>query len=223
MKIAEQYYWLPAVIKEPKLAKWFFHWRSSLDGQRSPLGDELPWATYGAINWLTNHLTNEMSIFEWGSGGSTIFFAKRVKQVVTIEHDSLWYQQVTHTIERKAHRNILFRLVEPLQSNHVDEWYLSTGAMYTGLSFEQYIKTIDDYPNGFFDIVVVDGRARPGCIKHAVSKIKNGGYLILDNSERHEYKVGCDLLSEWKNVKIWGPGPYSSSPWETRIWQKANK
>jgi len=218
----EQVYWLDAAIKEPRLARWYFHWRSSLDGRHSPLDDELPWITYGAINWLASHLTKEMTIFEWGSGGSTMFFARRAKQVITIEHDPGWYQKVNHVLQRKPHENVFFRLIEPMRSENIDAWYISTDSRYIGHSFEQYIKTIDTYSDGFFDIVVVDGRARPGCIRHAIAKIKKGGYLVLDNSERIEYQTGWNLVQEWKNVKIWGPGPYNGYPWETRIWQKSS-
>jgi hypothetical protein len=220
MNFNEHKYWLDALVRTPGIIKWYFHWRSSLNGQSSPLHDELPWITYGTIDWLNRHLTKNMTVFEWGSGGSTMFFAQRVKQVITIEHDPLWYQDVTNVLEMKRCKNILLRLVEPEPSKIIDTWYTTTDARYVGFSFERYVKMIDEYSDGYFDVVFVDGRARPGCMKHAISKIKNGGYLILDNSERTEYKAGWNLVQEWNDLAICGPGPYSTISTETRIWQK---
>lgn len=220
MNFGQQKYWLDAIVKNPAIMRWYFHWRSSLNGQRSPLSDELPWMTYGAIDWLADHLTKEMTLFEWGSGGSTAFFAQRVKQVVAVEHDSLWYRNVLQTLEKKAYNNVTFTLVEPVQAENIDPWFTTTDPKYAGHSLEQYVKKVDAYPDTFFDVVIVDGRARPGCIKHAISKIKDGGYLLLDNSERLIYQTGWSLAEGWENFKIWGPGPYNSYPWETRVWRK---
>lgn len=214
-------YWQKAIIKNISLAKWYFHWRFSLNDNSSPLYDELPWITYGAIDWLSRHLTREMSIFEWGSGGSTIFWAKHVKQVVTVEHDPLWYKEVKRLTVEKGYNNVHLSLVEPVQSEGNENLYTSTVAKYHNYSFWQYVKEIDNYPNEYFDIVFVDGRARIGCMKHAINKIKNNGYLILDNSERIEYQAGWNLVNNWKDIKIYGPGPYNRYPWETRIWSKS--
>lgn len=203
------------------MVKWYFHWKSSRNGRRSPLGDGLPWMTYETIDWLSGHLTKEQRLFEWGSGGSTMFFSHHVKDVFTVEHDPVWYQTVVKTIKSKYCNNISITLVEPAKSTNIDPWYMSTSLEYKDYSFQAYISTIDIYPDAFFDVVVVDGRARPGCMGHALPKIKPGGYLILDNSERALYKMGKDLLADWKNVlTINGAGPYSSIFWETRIWQK---
>jgi hypothetical protein len=220
MDFNQQKYWVEAIIKHPALIRWYPHWRSSLKNKRSPLNDELPWMTYRAIDWLNNHLKKGMNVFEWGSGGSTAFFARRAKHVYTVEHDLLWYQEVIGTLEKKAYDNVSITLVESVQCENIKNWYTTSDPKYKNHSFEQYIRVIDTYPDGTFDIVIVDGRARPGCMKHAIPKIKVGGYLLLDNSERMEYQMGWDLVQQWKNIKIWGPGPYNNYPWETRIWQK---
>lgn len=220
MYLKQQNYWLNAVIKNPGVAKWYSHWRSSLDGKRSPLGDELPWITYGAINWLNNHLTKDMLLFEWGSGGSTAFFSQRVKQVVTVEHDPVWYQDVSDFLKKKEYKNVSLTLVEPVQGQNIDPWYKSTDEKLSGHSFEQYIKQIDIYPDNYFDVIIVDGRARPGCMKQALTKVKPGCYLILDNSDRTEYDNGQALVSKWKAMPKFGPGPYVNFPTCTTIWQR---
>ena len=54
-----------------------------------------PWITFPAMRWLTSYLRPSMSVFEWGSGGSTLFFAQRVARVVSVEYDTAWSAAVT--------------------------------------------------------------------------------------------------------------------------------
>jgi hypothetical protein len=214
-------YWIKAILLHPSNIKWYFHWRDSLNGKRSPLNDELPWVTYRAIDWFSRHLTHEMVLFEWGSGGSTVFFSQRVKRVVTIEHNPNWHQYVSSHLERKGVNNISLQLVEPGEITTSDPWYLSTTfAKYAGKYFESYCKAIDKYSDGYFDVVMVDGRARIGCIRQALPKVKPGGFIVLDNSERASYRPGIELISKQKDIRLSGPGPYSRKSWETRIMQK---
>ena len=176
--------------------------------------------TYSAIDWFSRYLTNKMTVFEWGSGGSTAFFSRRAKQVFTIEHNPTWYQEVVTTIAEKRYSNVKIGLVLPEKCDFADIWYTSTDAQYSGFSFENYVRAIDIYPDDFLDVVIVDGRARPGCIRQAIPKIKFGGYLVLDNSERLEYINGINLITSWKSKIFVGPVPYNDFPSETRIWQK---
>lgn len=66
------------------------------------------------------------------------------------------------------------------------------------MSFEQYVKSIDEYPNGYFDLITVDGRARASCALRALPKLKNGGWLLVDNMERARYKTVRDLLASYR-------------------------
>jgi hypothetical protein len=215
-------YWIKGAIKKPGLVRWYSHWQSSLDGMRSPLTDELPWLTYQAIDWLSSHLTKEMSLFEWGLGGSTAFFSHRVDEVFSVEHDPLWFDEVMSTLRVRMYLNVSPKLVTPSSAENIDPWFRSTDVSLSGRSLEAYVRSIETYPDNTFDVVLVDGRARPGCMKYAMAKIKSGGYLILDNSERIEYAAGRQLVAEWRDVRFSGPGPYNALPWETRIWQKRN-
>lgn len=213
-------YWIEAVIKKPGLVKWYFHWQSSLDGKQTPLKDNLPWINYAAIDWLSRHLTKEMIVFEWGSGGSTAFFSRHAKQVVTIEHDPIWYQEVVKALDMNTYGNVNIHLVAPEKDQQVDLWSTSTDVNFQGYSFEKYIMAIRKYSDGFFDLVAVDGRARLGCISEALLKVKRGGYLMLDNSDRAEYQHGIALLRDWRCIPFFGPGPYVTYPSGTTFWQK---
>ncbi len=176
--------------------------------------------TYAAIDWLSKNLQPRMKLFEWGSGGSTAFFARRVEKVVTVEHDPTWFTHVANTIRQHGYGNASVSLAEPTPPTSSEPLYRSSDERYANLTFSRYVGRIDEYPDDYFDIVVVDGRARPDCIEHAVSKIKPNGYLLLDNAEREEYQRGWDVVRNWPTIRLWGPGPYNTYAWETRICQK---
>jgi predicted O-methyltransferase YrrM len=103
-----------------------------------------------------------------------------------------------------------YRLIEPepdpmitLKSHELPENYKS--ADFNSHSFKAYVKAIDIYPDNYFDLVVIDGRARPSCIKHAVPKIKRGGVLVLDNSDRDYYlKNTRTFLEGWSQQTFRG-------------------
>src|SRR5262245_58674086 len=68
-------------------------WYDSSGRGRSPVdpdGNPLPWLTHPAIEWLDSVIGPDDTVFEWGSGASTAWFAQRAKSVVSVEHDQTW-------------------------------------------------------------------------------------------------------------------------------------
>lgn len=212
--------WLKYLFRKPKMFFYYGHWLNSLKPGHSPLEDQFPWIVYEAVSWLKSYLRPEMRVFEWGSGGSTLFIAKRVKTLVSVEHDSDWYCMVDKKIQEAGFENIHYKLEIPRKSEQIDPFNASSDDRFFGCSFSKYVQAIDCYSRSSFDLVVVDGRARSGCIKHAISRVSPGGYLLLDNSERAEYVLGKQLLIEWRKKVFRGPGPYANIFTETTVWQK---
>lgn len=209
-----------AVKRNPVIVKYYKHWINSLDQLSSPLEEEIPWTTYESIEWLSKTINNEMNIFEWGSGGSTLFFSRRAKQIVTIEHNPTWYNTVTETILKRNINNVDIQLVVGQSPKADEKMYSSTDADSVGLSFYKYVSAIDKYPDNFFDVILVDGRSRRHCINHGITKLKLNGFLVLDNAERAEYSTGCELINHWAKTDYSGPGPFLDYCWTTRAFQK---
>lgn len=180
---------------------------------------DIPWLVYAATDWLQSYLEPEMQVFEWGSGGSTLFLASRVRSVITVEHDPDWYSVVSRRLLDGNVHNVSLVLCEP-EKTKSPEIYYSTAEEYEGLSFQCYAELIDVHPNDTFDLVIVDGRARPACMVHALAKVCPGGYLMLDNSNREIYECGKQAVSTWPSREFYGPGPCNEYPWATTIWQK---
>lgn len=210
-------------------SQFFFPWLSSLI-RRNLLGhnalkDNVPWITFKARIWLENYLKPDMSVFEYSSGGSTIFISKRVKEVFSIEHDKDWYQIISNEIRNQHIDNCKLLLIEPETDlfNREDysdpNNYISSLPIYLNMNFRRYVLSINEFPDEYFDLVFVDGRARPSCITNSIPKIKPGGYLMLDNSERERYSYGKKLLSEWPSKNYYGLLPYGIYT-ETTVWRK---
>jgi len=177
-----------------------------------------PWITFPAMRWLTSYLRPSMSVFEWGSGGSTLFFARRVARVVSVEYDAGWCEAVVARLRAQGLGNAQVRHLPP-EPGDDGALYRSSAAEFAGMSFRSYVQSVLDYPDGSFDVILVDGRARLGCLVTALPKLKDDGALILDNSEREDAAAACAVLTgpDWTVRHFAGPGPHSAWPvfWRT--------
>src|SRR5215203_492131 len=61
---------------------------------KTPLDLQIPWFSYAAIDFLEKYIKREMTVCEYGSGGSTLFFAERAKSVYSIEDNAKWFDLV---------------------------------------------------------------------------------------------------------------------------------
>lgn len=175
---------------------WFRSYRegASVDAAGAPL----PWITYPAIEFIKRRVQPEMSVFEYGSGGSTIWWSKHVKEVISIEHDRTWFEKIRESVASRA---------------TISQVELEYGGAYS--------KAIQKYQRRF-DIVVVDGRDRVNCIKNCLQALKSTGIIILDNSDRPEYAEAFDFLHSngFRHVEFVGLCPIVNLKCETSIFYR---
>lgn len=205
-------------------------WRESQRLRRSPLAERRPWLTFGAIRFLEARLDRSMRVFEYGSGGSTIFFAERAGEVVAVEHERDWQVTVQRAIEAAGLSNARVVLAEPSPAGAEARnaaaadpgAYASSDTRYAGSSFRAYAATIDAWPDDAFDVIVIDGRARPSAFVHARPKLAPGGLLVLDNAERAHYASILHTLDTlgWRRHEFAGAGPYNRYFWKTFAWER---
>jgi len=141
----------------------------------TPLDLEIPWFSYAAIDFLETFLKKHMTVFEYGSGGSTVFFARRVKRVLSVEDSASWHELVTERLQVKNLTNASLRLC-PFDFKAAE-----------GFEESDYFNAI---PEEQFDVIVVDGMeewtlVRPTCFAKAEKHIKKGGIIIVDDSWRY--------------------------------------
>lgn len=183
----------------------------------------MPWITFDAIDYLEQSLGKNLQVFEYGSGGSTLFWRKFGANCVSIEHDPTWHALVKSRLCMEG--NVDYRLVLPdmAESLNVDaanpESFLSADPKLKGYSFKDYVCQIDEFPDDYFDVVMIDGRARPSCIAHGVKKVKLGGIVVLDNAERPYYVAQTgEYLQGFSRKQFSGVGPWCRWMWQTDIY-----
>jgi SAM-dependent methyltransferase len=142
---------------------------------KTPLDLELPWFSYAAIDFLEGFLTPEMTVCEYGSGGSTLFFARRVKSVFSIEDNPHWFDLVTRRLRQQALKNARLLLFAFDFKNPV------------GFEHSAYLHAM---PDERFDVIVIDGseewtKVRPICFAKAEHRVKRGGIILVDDSWRY--------------------------------------
>jgi hypothetical protein len=210
-----------------RMLRLFPSWRRSLT--LTPSQIKLPWISYPAIEMLEQTLKPDMRIFEWGVGGSTLFFASRVGLLVSVEHDARWAENVRSTMTANSVSWELF-VVPPVPRENEragdiegPEAYGSAVEIYLGLSFRRYASVIDRFADGFFDLILVDGRSRSSCALHAISKVKPGGYLMVDDAERARYSWVHEEMRRlgWEGINFSGPVVCTWSFHQTGCWRRS--
>jgi hypothetical protein len=201
-------------------------WLRSQRPGRSPLGDERPWITFGALEFLEPALRPELRAFEFGSGGSTLFFSRRLREGASVDHDRAWVDQVNAALaaRRADHWQVSWEPGAPGPTGDPadPDGYASSDPSLAGLRLERYAASIDRFADDHFDLVLLDGRARPSCFEHALPKVAPGGLMVLDNAERAHYRhIHTRMRSlGWQQHSFRGPGPYTFEFWETTAWRR---
>ncbi len=215
-----------------QLVRYFPTWRERLKPGHTPLLDQSPWIVFAAIQFLERKTNKRMRVFEYGAGGSTLFFARRVREVVTVEHSDSWANDVRAEAARHGYTNYSLHVIppepDPLAHTHDPSdphAALSSSPDYRGYTFKKYAASINAYPDGYFDMVLVDGRARPACFRHALPKVKHKGYIILDNTDRPTYQRAMHLAKDgFQLYDFAGPTPYVYHQFtRTSIWKKRTR
>ncbi len=152
---------LPSLKAARILWRDYGHFRSVISGAAvDRAGEPLPWYTYPAIEFLAQLDFSQKSVFEYGAGMSTLFWARTAGRVVSVEDEERWF----HALSPQLPANVRL-LHEPDLARYPD-----------------VIRSL-----GKFDIIVVDGpargRTRLRCCRAAVEALSEGGLVILDNSD----------------------------------------
>lgn len=151
---------------------------SSVDAKGNPI----PWITYPAIEFIKQLDLSDRTLFEYGCGGSTVFWSRVVKRVDSVEHEADFYN--------------LFR-------PHVPDNCTLTLEVYP----DDYVRAPEK--NGPYDIIVIDGHSRVRCSEIAPRYLKSGGLIILDNSDWFSDASANLRNADLIEVDMAGMGPIS--------------
>jgi predicted O-methyltransferase YrrM len=208
------------LTKEPSSWRYLKLYVNSYEGGHQPFTDEYPLITLRALQFLRRELKPNAKVFEYGAGGSTFFFARRCRSVVSIEHDTRFHQIVCDSLKERGLSNVECFHVPPEPdpvAEEAKEDFVTYKAHphrkeFSGLNFVRYVKAIDPFADESFDVILVDGRARASCVYEAWPKLKVGGILILDDSNRSDYQEAkLYLKSRAQGTDFYGARPHHAT------------
>jgi hypothetical protein len=157
-------------------------WLDSLIAGRPVNGSgvPIPWMNYSAIDFIGSKIKSSHRVFEWGAGFSSLWFASKVKEVISAEDNLEWYEE----INKKTPPNL-----------HIIK---ATTKQY-------YIDSITNQPDNF-DIVVIDGSHRNQCANVCIKKLNQDGFIIFDNSDSKEYDESMHYFDKngFFRIDFWG-------------------
>ena len=186
---------------------------------------DAPWLAESAILLLDSFLRPDDVGLEWGSGRSTMWLARRVAHLHSIEDDRRWYETVTNNLSNaRLTARVTYRFI-PCECSELDEPF-----------DHPYAGAASALPERSLDFALIDGNIRASCMRLIPDKLKPGGLLILDNAnrfipnrylDRHStvHEPRCEPRSEaWKqtmqNLKHWRWINTTNGIWDTRFWIK---
>ncbi|MHC4067445.1 MAG: O-methyltransferase, partial [Planctomycetota bacterium] len=117
---------------------------------------------------LASYLKQSDIGLEFGSGRSTIWFAKRIKYLTSVEHDEGWSQKVRQMLESNDLQNVDYRFIP---KNKEDD----------DANDADYVKILEKVETNSVDFVLIDGVYRDFCALNALRVIRPGGVFIIDN------------------------------------------
>jgi len=153
-----------------------------------------PWLSLAAVTYLDRLLDRRWLMLECGAGRSSPWYATRVGQIWSLESNEQWFEYVRELMEHHGFGNheVIFAPLETWPSR------------------------ISCFPDRSLDIAVVDhdetaSFTRLAAIGALKSKVRPGGVLMLDDSDRPEFGDVKDILPGWDGHRVIG---MKSSPLE---------
>jgi predicted O-methyltransferase YrrM len=162
----------------------------------------------------------EANVLESGGGGSTIYFSKRARRVLTFEFDSDWGRALRDAIRDRPNVEV----IEPAtQSGLLREWSQSKN-LNPLCEFSNDVEFESDAFVGVFreklsnsDLVLIDGGPRNLAMVAASRFAKPSAIVVVDNSDTAGLAQGINALRKegFREIPMRGLGPLNHYEWTT--------
>jgi len=161
-----------------------------------PLEIGLPWFSWPAIDFLDGFVQPGTEVFEYGGGGSTVFFAEHGATVTVMEDQAVWCDRIVEALKVRG----LAADVRSLPVNPARVDLFAASGYVNGL----------DKP---YKVIVVDGiettpapLLRPICFAHAESLVERGGIIVVDDAWRYDGAFTSNRARARREFEGVGPG-----------------
>lgn len=186
---------------------------------------DMPWLTSSMVNILKGWLKPSDRGLEWGSGRSTVWFARRVAHLVSVESDPRWANRVQSLLSKaQLTGRVDYQLHVDARDAEADSGYVAVARA---------------IPPDSLDFCLVDGLARDHCALRALHLLRPGGILIVDNIEWYVPREPKSLAPNSRSLMDGHASPAwatfsqkvcewryvwtTNGVWDTAFWMKPNR
>ena len=161
---------------------------------------ECPWIVPDAAHFINKYLNKTQTVLDLGSGGSSMFYARRCLHVYAIETEEPWFNYVSTAITKNQ-----------LENTITYNYYPGTDSIIKNFNFNE----------NTFDVISVDtqlGTNRTALLELALPKLKKDGIIILDNWGYRKlfpkiYFLSPELLIEKYNLINYSAFDFTDPAW----------
>ncbi len=174
-------------VREPMPLSGWLRYPAAWWRARRGSTPERPWIVPAAIGYLRRRIRSDWSVLELGAGRSTPWLARRAGRVLSFEDNGFWVEETRGRLRELGFENVELRQ----------------------LPVDEFAAEVDALPDARFDLVVVDFLEAPtvtrmDVLRPVMSKVRSGGLLLLDDSDRPGYAEAFQLLADWRFRKFVG-------------------
>lgn len=182
------------------------HWVRSWIGRRNPFREGMPWLSWPCIDYLETVVKRDLRVFEYGGGGSTIFFLSRECHVTTVEGDPKWGEAIQQRAYRICAESGRFelRLVDITGGNPAAR--------------EAYVTAV--ISGSPWDLILIDGAARLECLAIAKDHLQPDGIIVFDNTDLPEYSAAYSHVPDFERIIFHGLGYGRRVPTTTEVFRR---
>lgn len=158
-------------------------------------GHPLPWLTYAAINEISRRIGNKDRVLEIGAGNSSLWFAPRVEQVISVETSQDWTQYIINEAQKLKIKNLTVYVRQ-----HFDH---------------EFIESLIEQST----VVLIDGAWRD-LVAEIALKSDSEKLIIIDNTDHSSPWAWLPELFEKEGrtvARFRSMGPCLLHEWETSL------
>lgn len=211
--------WDAAAARRPRSATAHLRTLLAVHNVDDLVAMDLPWWTYRATDLVDGFLAgrgHEARVFEYGSGASTVWLARRCSSLDSVEHDATWAVRVRELLRTTSDLRCRPTLHTPPVTTSPSPRVPSGAPSTEGLDFHDYVHVVDEV-GGLFDLVLVDGRARGPALLASLDVVAPDGMVLLDDAQRPRYGDAVEQAERrgWHSLRTRGATPCQPLPRET--------
>jgi predicted O-methyltransferase YrrM len=132
---------------------------------------DAPWLPRQTVRFLKGWLNQDHCVLEPGTGRSTIWLAKRVSRVFSIEHNKEWFDTISSSQMFTGLSNTRLNFADTTERREPFE--------------SEYVRLVASQPDQSYNLLLVDGVLRDEVALKGLAKVKAGGVILIDNAERY--------------------------------------